>query len=116
MYSEELLSNEWARVHENGSILAAAVVENWTDIDFFATRYLDWLLYKCNDLEDWIEEFMIEDPARQELVARKVRDWMAYQAEREHLRIKDPAEDDDEIKENERDNNGDHQNVETAPA
>jgi hypothetical protein len=109
-YGEELLSNDWARVHENGSILVAAALENWTDINFFATRYLDWLLHKCNDLDRRIEEFMTEDPTRQELVAMKVRDWMAYRAELEHLGINDSVN--DEIEENERDN----QNIETAPA
>jgi hypothetical protein len=48
-------------------------------------------------------------------VARKVRNWMAYQAEREHFGTKDPADRDDEIEENERNDKGDNQNVEKAP-
>jgi hypothetical protein len=93
IYGEELLSNEWARVHENGGILVQAALENWTDIDYFAARYLDKVLYKRKDLGGRIEEFMKDNPAHGALVAKKIGDWMAYRAERTRLGIKDPADD-----------------------
>ncbi|KAF4631887.1 hypothetical protein G7Y89_g6249 [Cudoniella acicularis] len=97
VYGEELLSNEWARVHENGGILVQAALVNWTDMDYFAGRFLDKLLYQRKDLQRRIEDFIKEDPARPIMVARKIRDWKKYRAERKHLGINDPA--DNEIEE-----------------
>ncbi|RDL40360.1 Uncharacterized protein BP5553_00339 [Venustampulla echinocandica] len=96
-YGEGLLSNDWAGVHENGGILIAAALENWTDIDYFAGRYLDKFLYQRKGLEDRIGEFMKQDPARRTLVTRKIRDWAAYRAERKRLGVEDPADDEIEI-------------------
>lgn len=95
-YGERLLSRDWARVHENGGILVPCALENWTDIDYFAGRYLDKILYGRRDLNNRVEEFMKEDPARQALVATKVRDRMAYRAKRKLLNIQDPADDEAE--------------------
>ncbi len=81
------------RVHKNGGILVQATLENWTDIDYFAARYLDKVLYERKDLGGQIEEFMKDDPARGALVAKKIGDWMAYRAEQTRLGIKDPADD-----------------------
>lgn len=93
IFGEQLLSNDWARVHENGSILVQAALENWTDIDYFAARYLDKVLYKRKDLSSRIEAFMKDNPARGALVARKIGDWMTYRVERKRLGIKDLADD-----------------------
>jgi hypothetical protein len=91
LYGKELLSKDWARVDENESILVAAALENWTDIHYFATRFLDWLLHKRKNLEGRIQKFMQEDSARGDLVARKVCDRIAYQAELEQLATKSHA-------------------------
>ncbi|KAH6700016.1 hypothetical protein BKA61DRAFT_449746, partial [Leptodontidium sp. MPI-SDFR-AT-0119] len=73
-----LLSNEWTRIHENGGILVQAALDNWTEMDYFVARYLDWFLYKQKDLEGRIQRFMDEDPTRRAIVERKTRDFMAY--------------------------------------
>ncbi|RFU31026.1 hypothetical protein B7463_g5317, partial [Scytalidium lignicola] len=71
-----------------------------TEIEYFAARFLDKILYNRKDLEGRIKEFMIEDPTLHTLVARKILDHIAYREERKRLEIEDLANDEigDEIK------------------
>jgi len=68
-------------VDEKESFLVAAALENWTEIYDFTEGFLDWELYKDEDLNGRVQKFIQEVPAREDLVARKVRDRMAYEAE-----------------------------------
>lgn len=67
------LAEEWTEAKEDAGFLVANALENWTDIDWFANRYINRKRYGSkSDLEDRVKAFMEEDPARKELVARKM--------------------------------------------
>jgi len=84
-YGDELLSNEWAKAKEDSGFLVANALENWTDIDWFAHRYINWKCYKTKDLNERVEAFMKEDPARQTLIGRKLRERITYEAKLDSL-------------------------------
>jgi len=79
-------------VHENEGILVAIALENWTDIHFVASRFIDYLLHKKKDLDGRVAAFIEDDPARAALVARKVYDRALYQEELESLGTNGAAE------------------------
>ncbi|KAK0621928.1 phosphotransferase enzyme family-domain-containing protein [Bombardia bombarda] len=121
-YGNELLSKEWAHVHENGGVMVSSALESWTDIDFVSGWYLNRLLHpskllatrrrgaaitaaqlgdeRRRNLDSRIQQFMKQDPSRAELVARKVADYLAYRTERKALGVED-SEDEDQEKEEE---------------
>ncbi|KAJ2891959.1 hypothetical protein MKZ38_010502 [Zalerion maritima] len=71
-YGNELLSDEWAEAKKNGGFLVANALENSTEINWFAHRFLNHERYRSlEDLDDRVIAFMQEDPDRQTLVTRK---------------------------------------------
>jgi hypothetical protein len=76
------LAGEWAKAKEDSGFLVANALENWTDIDWFAVRYVaqKWFRGK-QDVDEHIKAFMEADPARVALVQRKVREGVKYEAE-----------------------------------
>lgn len=81
MYGNELLSDEWEIVKSDAGFLVANALENWTDIDYFAARYLRKIWYKKEELERRIWEFVNEDPARETFIKKKLEDGLAYMKE-----------------------------------
>lgn len=80
-YGNGLLSDEWAKAKENSGFLVANALENWTDMDWFANRYINWKCYQGKaDLDKRVEAFM-ENSAHKALIARKLHDEIAYRAE-----------------------------------
>jgi hypothetical protein len=94
-YGNELLSNEWAKAKENSGFLVANALENWTDMDWFANRYINWKCYKNKaDLNERVNAFMEEDSAHKALIERKLREGIAYRVEADSLMdttIKSPS-------------------------
>jgi hypothetical protein len=85
-YGNELLSNEWAKAKKDSGFLVANALENWTDIDWFANRYINWKCYKDKgDLGERVKAFMKKDPAHQTLIERKVREGIVYKVEADRL-------------------------------
>lgn len=61
-------------------------MENWTDIDWFANRYINWERYRGDiDLRERVNAFMNDNPSLEDLVERKVCEGRAYEAELERL-------------------------------
>lgn len=84
-YGDELLSNEWARAKEDSGFLVANALENWTDMDWFANRYINWKCYKNQaDLNERVKAFM-KDSACKTLIDLKLRDGIAYKVEVDSL-------------------------------
>lgn len=72
-YSQEILANEWAEAKEDSGFLVANALENWTDMDWFANRYINRKFYKGKaSLEERVEAFMKSDPANVALIERKL--------------------------------------------
>ncbi|KAH6716161.1 phosphotransferase enzyme family protein [Leptodontidium sp. MPI-SDFR-AT-0119] len=85
-YGNTLLSDEWAKAKENSGFLVANALENWTDMDWFANRYINWKCYRGKiDLDERVRMFMEENPARKSLIAKKLREGIAYEADVERL-------------------------------
>lgn len=85
-YGNELLSNEWAKAKEDSGFLVANALENWTDIDWFANRYINWKCYKDKgDLDERVKAFMKKDPAHKTLIERKVCERIVYKVEADRL-------------------------------
>lgn len=85
-YGDELLSDEWAKAKENSGFLVANALENWTDMDWFANRYINRKWYRGIDLDERVRAFMEEDSDRKSLIARKLREGIAYRAEVDRLK------------------------------
>ena len=77
-YGNELLSNEWDMGKEDSGFLVANALENWTDIDWFAFRYINEKCYPGEDLQERVNVFIDEVPARKLLVQRKLWEGIAY--------------------------------------
>lgn len=88
-YGNELLSDEWAEAKKDGGFLVANALENWTDIEWFAFRYINRKCYRGQDLQERTRVFM-DDLARKSFIERKVREGIAYEAEVTRLRDKAP--------------------------
>jgi len=77
-YGNDVLSDEWAKAKENSGFLVANALENWTDMDWFAHRYINWKCYRGKeDLAQRVERFMV-DPVNRTLIARKLAKGIAY--------------------------------------
>lgn len=81
-YGNELLSNEWEKAKENSGFLVANALENWTDIDWLAARYINWKCYRDKgDLAERIKAFMESSPAHRPFIERKLREAIVYKVE-----------------------------------
>lgn len=79
VYGNTLLSREWAERSTRAEPLVANALENWTDMDWFAYRYLS-----RGDKEaakESIKTFIDEDPLRRLVAEMKERDASAYHKE-----------------------------------
>ncbi|RDL32425.1 uncharacterized protein BP5553_08881 [Venustampulla echinocandica] len=84
-YGNELLSDEWAKAKENSGFLVANALENWTDMDWFANRYINWKCYRGKaDLNERVKAFM-ENPDHKTMITRKLREGVAYSVQVEKL-------------------------------
>ncbi|KAF2971191.1 hypothetical protein GQX73_g2405 [Xylaria multiplex] len=91
-YGNELLSNEWAEAKKDSGFLVANALENWTDIDWFAFRYINEKCYKGKDLQERVQAFMGEDTTRKAFISRKLREGIAYTAAAEVLKNNSKAD------------------------
>jgi len=86
-FGDEQLADDWAAAKQDSGFLVANALENWTDMDWFAHRYINWKWYGCKeDLSIRIKEFMDQDPTRGALIAKKLRDGRAHSAELDHIK------------------------------
>jgi hypothetical protein len=84
-YGNELLADEWAKAKENSGFLVANALENWTDMDWFANRYINWKCYQGKaDLDKRVKAFM-KNLVHKTLIARKLREGIAYRIEVDRL-------------------------------
>ncbi|KAM5347123.1 hypothetical protein ACJ41O_010128 [Fusarium nematophilum] len=85
LFGNTILSCEWANVERGGGVLAAAALESMDleAIFYFGFRYRDDFQVPS----ERVDEFMARDPARSELVAKKVRDGQAYDRQCQRLRL-----------------------------
>ena len=88
-FGKPLLADEWAAAKQNSGFLVANALENWTDMDWFAHRYVNRRWFRGQgeqELKNRVEAFMNEDPARQALITAKLDEGRAYQADVERLK------------------------------
>ncbi|KAI8943968.1 phosphotransferase enzyme family protein [Xylaria longipes] len=85
-YGNELLSNEWDEAKADSGFLVANALENWTDIDWFAFRYINRKCYRGRDLQERVQAFMDEDTTRKAFITRKLQEGIAYTAATEALK------------------------------
>ncbi|KAF7857309.1 hypothetical protein EAF04_009550 [Stromatinia cepivora] len=78
-YGNQLLADEWTKAKENSGFLVANALENWTNMDWFANRYINWKCYREVDLTERVKAFM-NDPVRKAFMARKLHEGAAYRA------------------------------------
>lgn len=86
MYGNELLSDEWTTAKLNAGFLVANALENWTDIDYFASRYLDIKYYKREKLKERIQAFLDENPERGTFIKKKLEEGLAFMKELENMK------------------------------
>ncbi|EFY91559.1 hypothetical protein J3459_014636 [Metarhizium acridum] len=79
MYGNPLLSQEWAEQSMHAEPLIANALENWTDIDWFAFRYLSRADEDAT--KEAIQAFIDEDPLRRLVAEMKEKDECAYSKE-----------------------------------
>jgi hypothetical protein len=85
-YGTDTLFGEWDLAKVDSGFLVANALESWTDMDWFAFRYINWKCYGGKkDLKERVIAFIEEDPARETLVARKVREGTQYTVELNQL-------------------------------
>lgn len=81
LFDNVLLAEEWAKAEAHRGFLVANALENWTDMDWFAFRYINLKCYGGKrDLSARVKAYIEEDPARHELIRRKVAERIAYRA------------------------------------
>ena len=81
-FGEPLLAEEWTKAKNNSGFLAANALKNWTDMDWFAHRYVLRKRFPGEgkeELDARVKRFM-EDPAHQALIATKVDEGRVYKA------------------------------------
>lgn len=82
MYGQALLADEWTAAKNDSGFLVANALENWTDMDWFAHRYVNWKWYRGQGkegLDARVKAFM-EDPAHRTLITTKFDEGRAYKA------------------------------------
>ena len=85
-YGNKLLSDKWAEAKVDSGFLVANALKNWTDMDWFAFRYINWKCYQGINLGERVKTFMDDDPARKDLIVRKLREGNSYKAEVDRLK------------------------------
>jgi hypothetical protein len=86
-YGSEMLFDEWTSAKVDSGFLVANALENWTDVDWFAFRFIHWKCYGGKtDLSKRVAAFVEADPSRKELIARKVREGIQYEIDVGRLR------------------------------
>lgn len=84
-YGDKLLSTEWSKAKRDGGFLVANALENCTDMDWFANRFIGWRWYGGKeDVAERISAFIREDPVRERMVHDRVHAYEAYQAQLRH--------------------------------
>lgn len=86
-FGESLLADEWAKAKTNSGFLVANALENWTDMDWFAHRYINRKRFRCEgpeELKARVEQPM-QDPTRQALIMAKIDEGRAYSLELDNL-------------------------------
>jgi hypothetical protein len=81
-FGQALLADEWTVAEKDSGFLVANALENWTDIDWFAYRYINWKWYHGQGkegLDARVKAFM-EDPTRRALIMSKLDEGRAYKA------------------------------------
>ncbi|KAK0640942.1 kinase-like domain-containing protein [Cercophora newfieldiana] len=81
-FGQALLADEWTVAEKDSGFLVANALENWTDIDWFAYRYINWKWYYGQGkegLDARVKAFM-EDPTRRALIMSKLDEGRAYKA------------------------------------
>ena len=90
-FGEPVLADEWTAAKHDSGFLVANALENWTDMDWFAHRYINRQWFPGSDEEELaarVEAFM-EDPAHRALITSKLAEGRAYQATVERLKRND---------------------------
>ncbi|ODA81130.1 hypothetical protein RJ55_04093 [Drechmeria coniospora] len=84
-FGNDTLCSEWTIRKDDAGPLVANALENWTDIDWFAYRYLSQ--GRDDELVERIEAFMEADPIRGFIVQMKEDDANAYEQELRQLEL-----------------------------
>ncbi|KAK7429709.1 hypothetical protein QQZ08_003735 [Neonectria magnoliae] len=98
-YGNEMLSDEWEEAKAGSGFLAAKALENWTDMDWFAFRYINWKCYRGISLEERVKAFLDDDPTRNILIARKLAEGVVYNVEVDRLKVNCSSNQHDDITE-----------------
>jgi hypothetical protein len=67
------------RGKEDSGFLVGNALENWTDIDWVAHRFINWKFYKVRATRVNVSRH--SDPARKALIERKLHDKVTYRVE-----------------------------------
>ncbi|KAG4428691.1 hypothetical protein IFR05_015829 [Cadophora sp. M221] len=72
-YGNEILTKEWETGKQKSGFMVANALENWTAIDWFASRWINLRVYGGKeDLRSRIKAFMQADLTRQVFIKRRV--------------------------------------------
>jgi len=72
-YGNEVLTKEWETGKQKSGFMVANALENWTAMDWFASRWINPRFYNGKeDLQLRIKEFMRADPTRQAVIESRV--------------------------------------------
>ncbi|KAI1370205.1 phosphotransferase enzyme family protein [Hypoxylon crocopeplum] len=80
-YGNELLSDEWTLAKSDSGFLVANALENWTEIDYFASRCLDDMYFGKKDLEKRVWAFVDETPHLRTFIKKKLEEGIAFEKE-----------------------------------
>jgi len=85
-YGNELLAAEWDKAKQKSGFMVANALENWTAMDWFASRYINPRIHGGkHDLPERITRFIQGDPTRKVVVDKKALDWASYTERLEQL-------------------------------
>ncbi|KAL1876186.1 hypothetical protein VTK73DRAFT_9624 [Phialemonium thermophilum] len=86
LYGNELLADEWERAKKKSGFLVANALENWTAMDWFANRFINFEVYGGkSDLQERVDFYVNGEPGRQELTKKMAARWNACVAELEQF-------------------------------
>lgn len=92
MFGNELLADFWESSNDSGGFLFANALENWTDIDWVASEYINRKLYRgTSDLDERVEACLREDPVQGFVAEVKEKEGMAYCDELKQLKKENMA-------------------------
>ncbi|KND87179.1 hypothetical protein TOPH_08146 [Tolypocladium ophioglossoides CBS 100239] len=79
MFGNELLADDWEAFKGDGGFLFANALENWTDIDWVASGYVNRKWFGgTKDLNERVEAFLKEDSIRVFVADVKEKECLAY--------------------------------------